>query len=60
MNVSMSRSLAFRSAKIKSGKETFLYYPSTSQGYFFGADAGNSEYVEGRFTISAPGSIQPQ
>lgn len=60
MKVSMSRSVAFRSAAIKSDKETFLYYPSTSQSYFFGADAGKSEYVEGRFIISAPSCLQTQ
>ena len=58
MSVNLCRTIAFRSSTYKLNSVTYSYYPSTTSGYFFGADSSNSEFVEGKITIAAPAPIQ--
>jgi len=58
MDVSVRRTLTYKSAKAVINGINSTYYPATSTGAFFGTDGAGAEFVEGTFSIAAPKAIQ--
>ena len=58
MDVSMRRTLTYKSAQAVINGINSTYYPATSTGAFFGTDGAGAEFVEGTFSIAAPKAIQ--
>lgn len=58
MDVSMRRTLIYKSAQAVINGINSTYYPGTSKGAFFGTDEAGAEFVEGTFSIAAPKAIQ--
>lgn len=56
--VSMSRTVNYKSADAVINGQPSRYYPGTSKGVFFGLDEAGTEFVEGTFSIAAPTTIQ--
>ena len=58
MDVSVRRTLTYKSAQAVINGANSTYYPGTSTGAFFGTDESGSEFVEGTLSIAAPKAIQ--
>jgi hypothetical protein len=58
MDVSLRRTLTYKSAQAVINGANSTYYPGTSTGAFFGTDENGAEFVEGTFSIAAPKVIQ--
>ena len=53
MAVAINRTITFKTGSVKLGGTTFVYYPSTSTGTFFGGSENGTMFVEGKFQIAA-------
>jgi len=56
--VSVSRTVTYKSADAMINGQLSRYYPGTSKAAFFGVDEAGTEFVEGTFSIAAPTTIQ--
>jgi len=58
MDVSVRRTLTYKSAQAVVNGINSTFYPGTSTAVFFGTDEAGKEFVEGTFSIAAPQTIQ--
>lgn len=58
MDVSVNRSISFKTDTVRLNGTTYTYFPSTSSATFFGGAGDGSRFVEGRFSIAASKPIQ--